>query len=211
MCNSYSSQAGLPPEEVIIAPMSPTTRERRETEASAFALALMHDEEVRDREEAEEAARDAAASDDDSSDDDDDAETYISEEAARLLTSGLSDALEDPRIDQSYITYFGAPYNSVLANARSTVSSVSGWGCAPYKVGITRGLVHRYCKAEYRYSDQYGSMVVLLCSTPAQCVKLEKQLILDFRTGEGPPNCQNKAKGGESPPKTAHCFTYVVV
>ena len=138
---------------------------------------------------------------------------FLSSQCEQQLIAGLSDALIYPAIEQGQICRLGSPWACVLQCARHIVSDLMANGGLCYKVGITRGLVHRFYRAEgYNYRDLgYTSMHVVLCSTPVQCVRLEKQLIEDSKTGIGPTPCMNRSKGGESPPKTPHCFTYVVV
>ena len=142
---------------------------------------------------------------------DDDEPTLISYECERGIVRGQIRAEMDPRIDPYCGVDLGAPWNRVLEHGRCLAGRVSGWS-RPYKIGITRDLLHRFRDAKWNYvKDGFVEMHCLLCATPAQCVRLEIQLIKDARSGIGPPQCLNIRAGGDSPPKTEHCFAYVVV
>ena len=132
------------------------------------------------------------------------------ESGMAALTDELGIALCDHRIDQCYMTAMCPIFSIGLEEARSNMWSIVA--NRPWKVGITRGPLHRYAEASYCYAnDGFTAMSLLLASSPSHCAALEKALIADFRAGRGPPQCLNIRSGGENAPKTAHCFTYVVV
>ena len=103
----------------------------------------------------------------------------------------------------------------ILEHCCCTIAAYIGVGPTVFKVGITGNPVHRWENPEWGYArelDRWQKLVILdVNGEVGHSAMLEAALIRHFKMTHGSPNgFRNERSGGDNPPCSGPCYTYLV-